>query len=94
MAGLNFPGNAVYYDLDPRKDNITPFEFIPWILGRCAGVDEAKELLDRINLVNTDFSPQLPLSPLHWMISDGKCSIVVESRIILPWACKPLPMGL
>mgnify|MGYP003293827514 CR=1 FL=1 len=40
-AGLNFPENAVYYDFDNKKDNIAPFEFIPWILGKCASVDEA-----------------------------------------------------
>ena len=79
MAGLNFPGNAVYYDYDERKDNIAPFEFIPWILGQCTTVDEAKQLLANINLVKVNFSEQLPLSPLHWMISDKERSIVVES---------------
>ena len=79
MAGLNFPGNAVYYDYAPQKDNVAPFELIPWILGQCACVGEAKELLEKINPVREDFSRQLPLSPLHWMISDQKCSIVVES---------------
>jgi choloylglycine hydrolase len=79
MAGLNFPENAVYYDLTEGKDNVTPFEFIPWILAQCSCIDEAKQLLDKINLINIDFSEQLPLSPLHWMISDNKCSIVVET---------------
>ena len=79
MAGLNFPGNAVYYDYDDKKDNVAPFEFIPWILGQCATVEEAKQLLVKINLVKVNFSEQLPLSPLHWMISDKEHSIVVES---------------
>ena len=78
MAGLNFPENAVYCQLAEERDNVTPFEFIPWILAQCACVDEAKALLEKINLVNTHFSEQLPLSPLHWMISDNKCSIVAE----------------
>jgi len=78
MAGLNFPENAVYYEFAEGKDNITPFELIPWILAQCSCIDEAKALLGKINLVNVDFSEQLPLSPLHWMISDNKCSIVVE----------------
>ncbi len=79
MAGLNFPENAVYYDYDRKKDNITPFEFIPWLLGNCASVEEAKQRLANINLLNVHFSEQLPLSPLHWMISDKTGSIVVES---------------
>lgn len=79
MAGLNFPGNAVYHEFDAEKDNIAPFEFIPRVLGKCTSVHEAKELLEQTNLIKIDFSEQLPLSPLHWMISDKERSIVVES---------------
>ena len=78
MAGLNFPESAVYYPLEKEMDNVTPFELIPWVLAQCACVDEAKALLGKINLVNINFSEQLPLSPLHWMLSDKKFSIVVE----------------
>ena len=78
MAGLNFPGNAVYYPEASGKENVTPFELIPWILGQCVTVRDAKELLNRINLVRIPFSTELPLSPLHWMISDSRESIVVE----------------
>ena len=79
MAGLNFPGNADYKNECPDLDNITPFEFIPWVLCQCASVEEAKKMLARINLVNLNFSQELPLSPLHWMIADQKETIVVES---------------
>ena len=79
MAGLNFPGNADYKPETAGKDNVTPFEFIPWILGQCATVQEAREKLAKISLLNENFSAQLPLSPLHWMISDREESIVVES---------------
>ena len=78
VAGLNFPENAVYCNFAEKKDNVSPFELIPWILAQCACVVEVKTMLKNINLVNIDFSVQLPLSPLHWMISDKKCSIVVE----------------
>ena len=78
MAGLNFPTNAVYLPKKQGKDNITPFEFIPWILGQCATVSEAKDRLKRLNLLKEDFSEELKLSPLHWMISDKNESIVVE----------------
>ena len=79
MAGLNFPDNAVYHPFDHNKENITPFELIPWVLGKCATVDEARQVISQINLVNIRFSERLPLSPLHWMISDRSGSIVVES---------------
>lgn len=78
IAGLNFPENAVYYDFAEEKYNVTPFEFIPWILAQCSCVDEVKALIDKMNLVNINFSEKLPLSPLHWMISDKEQSIVVE----------------
>ncbi len=79
MAGLNFPNNAVYHPFDSSKENIAPFELIPWVLGKCASVDEARQAISGINLVNIRFSEQLPLSPLHWMISDRRRSLVVES---------------
>lgn len=79
MAGLNFEGNADYKEMAEGKDNVTPFEFIPWILGQCETVADARALLDKINLVDIPFSEQLPLSPLHWMISDKEESITVES---------------
>lgn len=78
MAGLNFPENAYYTPIKNGKDNITPFEFIPWVLSRCKNVTEAEKLLDNINLVNINFSEQLPLSPLHWIISDKHRSLTVE----------------
>ena len=79
MAGLNFPANADYKEPADGKDNITPFEFIPWILCQCKTVDEARSLLAKINLINENFSRELPLSPLHWMIADRNESIIVES---------------
>ncbi len=79
MAGLNFPQNAAYKPFTEGLDNITPFEFIPWILGQCADLREARALLEQINLYREDFSPQLPLSPLHWMVADREGCLVVES---------------
>ncbi len=78
IAGLNFPGNACYYPEVEGKDNITPFELIPWLLGQCSTLKEVRLLLDRINVVNVPYSDQLPLSPLHWMISDSEGSITLE----------------
>lgn len=80
MAGLNYAGNAFYPEEVEGKDNVSPFEFIPWILGQAKNLEEAKKLLDKINLVNINFSEKMPLSPLHWLMADktGK-SLVVES---------------
>ena len=78
MAGLNFPELAFYDAEVPGMDNIAPFEFIPWILGQCATVDEAKTKLEIINLADIAFRPDFPPSPLHWIIADRDQSITVE----------------
>ena len=84
MAGLNFPGIATYYPEAEGMDNVTPFELIPWLLGQCETVAQAKKLLQRLNLVKINFSDAFPLSPLHWILSDRTQSITLE----------PMPEGL
>ena len=79
MAGLNFPDNAYFGEEKDGKDNISPFEFIPWILSQCRNVEEAEKLLAKINLCNINFSESLPVSPLHWIIADKEKAITVES---------------
>nr|MDD6336580.1 choloylglycine hydrolase [bacterium] len=79
IAGLNFVGNAHYGEIVPDRDNVAQFELIPWLLGQCASVQEARALLARINLVNTPFSRDLPVAQLHWIIADRGQAITVES---------------
>ncbi len=78
MAGLNFPENAYYSPLKLDKVNVAPFEFITWILCHCKSIQETKLVIEKINLTNTAFSQALPLSPLHWIISDKDNIIIVE----------------
>lgn len=79
MAGLNFPGNAFYNSLKPDKDNVASFEFIPYILSQCSNVNEAKVLLENINLTDVNFASELSATPLHWIIADTDSSVTVES---------------
>ena len=79
MAGLNFPENAVCFPVREGKDNVSPFEFIPWILGQCKTLAEARQMLERIHLCDIPFSREFPLSPLHWMLADREGAITVES---------------
>ena len=78
IAALNFPKNAHYYAPKKDKINIAPFELIPWVLGNFSSLDEVQQEVQRLNLVNINFSKELPLSPLHWMISDKTGSLVLE----------------
>lgn len=79
MAGLNFPYNAYYgKTAEKEKAQIAPFEFIPWVLSRCANVREAKVLLQDAEIVSEPFSDAFPMTPLHWHIADGTGSLTVE----------------
>lgn len=79
IAGLNFVGNAYYNEPVNNKDNITQFEFIPWILSQCTTVKETKKLIENMNFLNEPFNEKLPLAQLHWIISDKTESITVEA---------------
>ena len=78
IAGLRFVGNAHYAERSEEKYNIAPYELIPWILGKCETVEQAKDLLLQTRVVAVPFNSRLPLSPLHFMIADKKRAIVVE----------------
>ena len=79
MAGLNFVGNAVYGKEIKGKENVATYELIPWILGKCATVREARTLLENINLVDTPFNENLPVAQLHWILADREEVITLES---------------
>lgn len=79
MAGLNFPGNAVYHPLTGGKENIASFELISWVLCQCADISAANKLLSDVQVVQTAFTSSMPPSPLHWIVSDREKSIVLES---------------
>lgn len=78
IAGLNFPHNARYFQPKPDSLNLTPYEFIPWVLGNFSGIRELRRELGNVNLVDIPFSDSVPVASLHWMISDGTDSLVVE----------------
>lgn len=79
IAGLNFPGLAHYGKPLSGKDNVASFELIPWILGCCDTVDQAEELLRKINITDSPFSDAFRPTPLHWIIADASRSVTVES---------------
>ena len=78
MAGLNFTGNACYEPMRLGKRSVAQFEFIPWVLSRCADLAEARALLAQTNLVGTPFSAQFPAAQLHWLLADRTGAVVIE----------------
>ncbi len=79
IAALRFKGCAYYFMPFDKKINIPSYDFINYILSNCKTVKECKNLLKNVNITNKSFSEKLPNEPLHWMISDKKESITVES---------------
>ena len=78
MAGLYFPGNAKFFEPDASKLNLSPYELIPYLLGLYSTVSEVRGVFDNLNITNTAFMDNMPVTDLHWMISDGNDCIVVE----------------
>lgn len=79
LAGLNFPGNAVYAKAPAEgKTNLAPFELFGFLLGSCATVQEAEEKLKTVCITHTAFKDGYPVAPLHWHIADKDRSLVLE----------------
>lgn len=79
MAGLNFPGNAHYAEPKQGMDNIASFELLPWLLGQCDTVRQARPLLQKLQITKDAFRKDLPPTPLHWLLADKKEALVVEA---------------
>ncbi len=82
VAGLNFPGYAVYSsEATQNKLNLAPYEIISYILASCKSAIEAKQQLENANIVAIKYSEQLELPTLHWYIADKKSAFVLESTM-------------
>lgn len=79
VAGLNFPGYADY-ETEPvdGKTNVAAYEFPLWVALNFTSVDEIEKTLKNVAIVAKPINEQYPVSQLHWLIGDGKRSIVVE----------------
>ena len=75
MAGLNFVESCRYSALQSGARNIAQFELIPWLLGRCASLAEARRELAALTVVGEDFSAELPAARLVLQVHD---ELIVE----------------
>ncbi|MBR3844832.1 MAG: choloylglycine hydrolase, partial [Clostridia bacterium] len=79
MAGLRFREHCVYHAPKPGEINVASFELIPYVLGQCKTLEQAKKLLESCIITHESFSEELPPTPLHWIIADESGCITVES---------------
>ena len=77
-AALNFPHSASYRTSRTKAHAVASFEVIPWVLGRCKTAAEAAELLRNTSIMGNQAAPELPASPLHWIIADRRECYAVE----------------
>lgn len=80
-AALNFPHSAQYAAPCAQKNNVAPFELIPWLLAQCKDLAEARARLAELCLCRMDFNAQLPCTPLHWLVADRNGAVTVESTV-------------
>ncbi|MGL4736019.1 MAG: choloylglycine hydrolase [Cellulosilyticaceae bacterium] len=79
-AGLNFEGYA-YFEKDPvpGKNNIAPYDLIQWVLSHHDTVEEVKQRIQNLELVDRPINDKTPVAMLHWMVTDRQGhSIVIE----------------
>ena len=77
MAGLNFEGFAHYGSTG--RDRVAAFELIPWVLGQCGNLHEARALLQNLSITDEAFSPELPAAKLHWLLADRTGALTIEA---------------
>ncbi|MDN3955563.1 choloylglycine hydrolase [Sporolactobacillus laevolacticus] len=79
-ATLYLPGFADYSDhATDGKEAVAPHDFVFWSLSRYGSIEEVKDALANVSLVEFPLAALQVTPPLHWILSDktGK-SIVVE----------------
>ena len=77
-AALNFPDHAVYLPPRAEKNDLASYELLPYILSKCKSVNDAVSVLEKCNITPDAVSPDLPPTPMHWMIVDREGCIAVE----------------
>ena len=82
IMGLEFTGKNFYSSYEKNDViNLASFELPLYLLQNCQSINDVKDLVLKINITNINFNEHLTTQALHWMISDDKSSVVLESTI-------------
>lgn len=82
-AELQFPIRAAYSnEISPTKLNLTPQDFIFWVLSEHESVKAVQSNLANITLVSRPWLTGNKIFSFHWIISDktGECLIVESTK--------------
>ncbi|MCP6680776.1 choloylglycine hydrolase family protein [Bacillus nakamurai] len=78
-ATLYFPGYAEYAEAGREGTcHIAPHEFVTWVLSNCESLEEVKERLASLTIVQKKLALLDTVLPLHWILTDrsGSCLVV------------------
>ena len=78
-CALNFPHFACYQDDKDAKTSVSASHLISLVLGFSRSVAEAREMLKNISVTNENPNGKYEVTPLHWIVSDPRESLVIES---------------
>ena len=79
-AALYFAGYAKYEEMEEegKRFPIASFEFLHYILGKCASVGELKRLVKQVAVIGMEDPVTGSAAPLHWIAADraGDCVVI------------------
>ncbi len=79
-AALYFAGYAKYNTMadSDAGEQIVSFDFLHYILGRCANINDLEEQLKYISIVGFEDPVTRTVAPLHWFAADrsGECVVI------------------
>lgn len=80
-SALAFAGNACYdyKGTSYRKYKLPPYDFVRHVLANFNNVDEAKDYLEKTDIINLQYNERFPNSDLHWFVCDKDKSMVIEA---------------
>lgn len=78
IAYLNFNGFARYNEIKKDRLNLAVYEVGLFFLSKYKNVDQIKNEIEKINIINIPYNDKTSLTDLHIMIADNKESIVIE----------------
>ncbi len=80
IAALNFPHYASYGE--PRQDSasVAVYELIPYLLSKYESAREASRAAKELTVTGERVSPDMPSTPLHFILSDYDECYILESK--------------
>lgn len=92
-AELYFPNRVHYYDEpQPAMTNLTPQDFILWVLSNHATIAEVEADLPNIALISHIWFAENKVYPFHWLLADatGRTAVLEPTTLTLSLLADPV----